>query len=123
MDPFAKHVIEALSHDLNVEVRRGREDDVRLPYESVDIIVMSGVHLGAGLKKLKYSRITLPWLRSMARALRSGGIMIIEDNNMEMLQQQMVKKVEKAGLENLSLRQGRQHGLSTDQWIAVFKRP
>lgn len=123
VDPFSIHVIKALHRDLKVEVLQGDIDDVRLPPQSVDIITMNSVHLGLGLEKDVYSRITLPWLKSMTRALRPGGIMIIEDSKKEPLQLNMVKKVETAGLENILFRLGPKQGLMREQWVAVFKRP
>lgn len=117
------YLTKALSRGLNVEVRQGRPDDVLLPRQSVDVIVMNGVHLGAGLEDPKYQRLTLPWLRSMTRALRPGGVMVMEDNNMDLLQHDVAGKVERAGLKHIILRQGPKHGLQPDQWVAVFRRP
>jgi len=122
IDPFMLHVLKSLHKEHAVQAHLGGFFDVRLPPGSVDVITMNGVHLGAGLEEDDYRDKTLPWLKTMARALRPGGLMIIEDQMMELLQMQMVPKVERAGFKKLLLRQGKQDGLDPDQWLAVFKR-
>lgn len=122
IDPFMAHVLRTLHRDRGVQVLLGTMTDSRLPPGSLDLITMNGVHLGAGLKGNAYQNRTLPWLKTLARALRPGGLMIIEDNVLELLQQQVSPKVERAGFKTLVLRQGSKDGLDPDQWLAVFKR-
>ena len=125
-DPFALDVVQALAQNKwAVTTVEGAFDDVRLPEKSVDILIMTGVHFGYGLKGTEYQRITLPWFRSMARALRPGGIMIIDEGAMELLDRfkDMVEKIERAGLKKLAFRIGLKDGLEEGQFVLVFKRP
>lgn len=122
IDPYLTHLLKALHGKQKVQVRLGSKADVGLPAKSVDLIIMNGVHLGAGLSDGAYKDKTLPWLKSMARALRPGGLMVIEDDSVDLLRQQMVPKVERAGFKNLNLIQGAEHGLRPTQWVAAFRR-
>jgi len=57
---------------------RGSEDDCGLPAESVDIVHETGIHVGMGSPETLETR-TIPWLRSIKRAMRPGAIMVLDD--------------------------------------------
>jgi len=56
--------------------------DCMLPAESVDCFVLTDVHLGPSFGHPgAYRKEVLPWLQSMARALRPGGCLILDEMN------------------------------------------
>ena len=61
-----------------VDLVRGSRTDCGLPPESVDIVHERGIHVGDGRPE-SYKDELLPWLLSIKRALRPGGIMILND--------------------------------------------
>lgn len=61
-----------------VELVRGTPSDCRLPARSFDIIHAAGIHVGAGSPERRRSEL-LPWLRSVRKALRPAGWLILDD--------------------------------------------
>jgi len=61
-----------------VTLVRGTEKDCRLPADSVDIAHEAGIHVGVGTPAT-LEQVTIPWLLSVRRALRPGGLIILDD--------------------------------------------
>lgn len=122
VDPFVLQVAENLAKGLDVTPVQCGNADVNLPENSVDIIVMTGVHMASGLDEW-YETETLPWLRTMSVALRDGGVLIIDDGNQDLVEEKkdLVGKVERAGFTSLALRKGKEHPRAPSEWIAVFR--
>lgn len=122
VDPFVLQVMENVSSGLEVIPIQCENANVKLPPDSVDIIVMTGVHLGSGLDEL-YEKETLPWLHTMSTALRPGGVLIIDDGNQDLLEEKkdLMRKVERAGFTSLAMRKGKEHPRAESEWIAVFR--
>ena len=61
-----------------VGFRLGQLDDTRLPEASVDVLFINEVHLvGKGAGAQEYQKDILPWVRSVFRALRPGGKVVV----------------------------------------------
>lgn len=122
VDPFVLQVADNMSKGLDVTPVQCGNADVNLPAGSVDIIVMTGVHMASGLDEW-YETETLPWLRAMSLALRDGGILVIDDGNQDLIEEKkdLVGKVERAGFKSLTLRKGAEHPRAPSEWIAVFR--
>jgi hypothetical protein len=120
VDPFALHILQSTHQDLTLTVLQGEEADCKLPAASVDVVIMSGVHFGSGLKEW-YDTKTLPWLKTVAAALRPGGILVIDEGDMQLLDQEPVPKTEAAGFKLLALRKGAAETRAESDWIAVFQ--
>lgn len=120
VDPFALDIMTHMAKGLDVTPVQCANADVKLPENSVDIIVMTGVHLGSGLGEL-YESQTLPWLQTMSKALRPNRILIIDDGDMELLGQDLEKKVDRAAFQTLAVRKGTEHPRRESAWIAVFR--
>ncbi len=80
----------------NASVIGSIPSDCCLEAESVDIIVLIGVHMGRGLLD-GFDEITAPWLKSMHRALRPKGIMVIHEGDNVFLEQGLIEKTEQTG--------------------------
>ena len=120
VDPFALHLLRDLNGGVGAWAILGTPRNSELPRRSLDMITMIGVHLGPGLTDL-YKDFTLPWLRSMARALRPGGILVLDDGDAELLRLGAVPKVEAAGFTKLVLLRGADHPRDPHEWVAVFR--
>lgn len=120
VDPFALDLLRELNGELGVWAILGTPRSSELPSQSLDMITMIGVHLGPGLTQL-YKDFTLPWLRSMARALRPDGIMVIDDGDAALLRLGAIPKVEAAGFTKLVLLRGADHPRDPQEWVAVFR--
>lgn len=121
VDPMSLHLMQHLHGDLGIRPVLGRSRDICLPDESVDWMVMTGVHMGAGLTSPAYEEVTLPWLESMNRALRPGGVLIIDEDHQDLLQDGAIPKTERAGFRLLELRQGAEFQRAPGEWIALFR--
>lgn len=63
-----------------VEFIRGTYSDCGLQRNSVDIIHAASVHVGSYSTKQQLREETIPWLMSAKRALKPGGLIILDDN-------------------------------------------
>ena len=97
INPYTLDLLRYTAQFANAAVIEGKFSDCCLPEESVDVMVMIGVHMGAGFSD-RYEACTLPWLKSMRKALRPDGIMVVHDGNLALLDDGMVERMESTGL-------------------------
>ena len=95
-DPYTVDVMRYMAKFSNAEAVDGKDSDCCLPPESVDVITLIGVHMGSGLTR-EFKTTTAPWLQSMRRALRPGGIMVIHDGDKVLLYDGLIEKTEAQG--------------------------
>lgn len=95
-DPYTTDVLRYMAKFSNAQAIDGKDADCCLPPESVDVITLIGVHMGAGLTR-EYEATTAPWLQSMQRALKPGGIMVIHDGDKVLLYDGLIEKTEAQG--------------------------
>lgn len=86
----------AYAEEYQVTVIDGLNNDIEVPEDSCDVINMSSVHMGPGLDNSSEAA-TLAWLATMHRALRPGGFLVIDDDQISLLSQGLEKKVESVG--------------------------
>ncbi|MBQ7501690.1 class I SAM-dependent methyltransferase [bacterium] len=79
IDPYVLDACAFLNKDFNVKTFVCKDNSIEQPENSYDIITMLRVHLGPGIGGL-YESQTVPWLQSMRKALRPGGLLIIYDD-------------------------------------------
>lgn len=96
VDPYTVDLLRFTAQFADAEVVDCTYSDCCLPEESVDIIVLLGVHMGSGFHE-HYEKETFPWMKSMWKALRPGGIIVIHEGNMELLEEGLEKRMESAG--------------------------
>ncbi|MCR5661975.1 MAG: class I SAM-dependent methyltransferase [bacterium] len=96
LDPYTLDLLKFTAKFADADVVDCTYSDCCLPEESVDIIVLLGVHMGSGFHE-HYEKETLPWMKSMWKALRPGGIIVIHEGNMELLDEGLVKRMESIG--------------------------
>ncbi|MBQ7503545.1 class I SAM-dependent methyltransferase, partial [bacterium] len=80
IDPYTLDACAYLNQDFNVKAFVCNEKDIGEPENSYDIITMLRVHLGPGIGHC-YQSHTVPWLRSMRKALKPGGLLVIYEND------------------------------------------
>lgn len=99
IDPYVLDACAFLNKDFNVRTYVCKDRDICEPENSYDIITMLRVHLGPGIGDL-YKRYTLPWLKSMHKALRPGGLLIIYDDE-QRIKNDIESHVTPAGFEKV----------------------
>ncbi|MCR5661976.1 MAG: methyltransferase domain-containing protein [bacterium] len=96
INPYTLDLLRYTAKFSDATVVEGSFPDCCLPEESVDIMVLIGVHMGAGFHE-RYETCTLPWMKSMRKALRPNGIIVIHDGNLGLLDDGLVERMESAG--------------------------
>lgn len=99
IDPYVLDACAFLNKDFNVRTYVCKDRDICEPENSCDIITMLRVHLGPGIGDL-YESHTLPWLRSMHKALRPGGLLIVYDDE-QRIKNEIESHVTPAGFEKV----------------------
>lgn len=89
IDPYALDACAYLNKDYNVKAFVCDEKDICVPDNTYDVITMLRVHLGPGIGHI-YEFHTVPWLQSMRKALKPGGLLVIYDD-----EQRIKTKIEK----------------------------
>ena len=79
IDPYALDACVFLNKDYNVKAFVCNEKDIGAPENSYDVITMLRVHLGPGIGDI-YESHTVPWLKSVRKALKPGGLLVIYDD-------------------------------------------
>ncbi len=126
VDPYTLDLLRYTSQFADAIVVDGTYSDCCLPAESVDIIVLLGVHMGSGFHE-HYETKTLPWMKSMQRALRPGGIIVIHEGNIELLDEGLVSRMESAGFKLRKMFSSNRNDENNyddihDEFIAVFDK-
>ncbi len=106
-----------------IKLVRGELDDCRLPAESVDIVHEAGIHVGVGTPET-LERETIPWLKSVKKALRPGGIMVLDDCGYPSLEG-LRRVMARAGFEELKVVDLSVAGTPATQpdFVAAFRKP
>ena len=106
-----------------IRLVRGELDDCRLPAESVDIVHEAGIHVGVGTPET-LDRETIPWLKSVKKALRPGGIMVLDDCGYPSLEG-LRRVMHRAGFEELQVVDLSVAGTPATQpdFVAAFRKP
>ena len=106
-----------------IRLVRGELDDCRLPAESVDIVHEAGIHVGVGTPET-LDRETIPWLKSVKKALRPGGIMVLDDCGYPSLEG-LRRVMDRAGFEELQVVDLSSAGTPATQpdFVAAFRKP
>ena len=108
LDDYTLDVLRFTSQGLNVKVIKCKIDDCCLGEEQFDIINMTGVHLSAMVtfKEELIQNETIPWLRTISRALRPHGVMVVNDGDWGLVERGYLERVEEAGFKMLGHRTG-----------------
>ncbi len=104
LDMYTLDVLTFMARCANAETFQCKPDDCCLPENSVDIINMTGVHLSLFATPQPEKVIdehVRPWLRTMAKALRPGGLLVINDGNWDLIERGAEHLVESAGFEKV----------------------
>ena len=96
IDPYIVDLLKYTGKFAQAQALECKVDDCCLEPSSVDIITLIGVHMGAGLGE-HYQCCTAPWLKSMSRALRPGGVLVISEGNLDLFDNGLIKMVEDNG--------------------------
>jgi len=106
-----------------VTLIRGSTSDCNLPAASVDIVHEAGIHVG-DVSPDWFQRNQLPWLLSVRRALRPGGILIVNDSGRPGLE--VVRSaMRRAGFEEdrlVVLGEASSKGIRQD-FVVAFRKP
>ena len=98
------------------------EDDCKLPAGSVDCFILTGVHMGAGVRPEEaYRTRTLPWLNSMARALKPGGALILDENE-RFTREEVLQAFQPTKLVLEKWEWGPQNPAEARSFVAVFRK-
>lgn len=121
LDPFVLHVARHVVPG-PVQAVVCPENSIQMPERSLDLVVMTGVHMGAGLGE-RYEAVTLPWLRSMRSALSPKGLLIVDEAiHGELVAQDLTGKIERAGFRQVAFLTGAEHPRrEPDGFVAVFE--
>lgn len=106
-----------------VTLVRGTEKDCRLPADSVDIAHEAGIHVGVGTPET-LDQVTIPWLLSVRRALRPGGLIVLDDCGYPTIDG--VRAVmQRAGFEEvrMKLMGGHAAGGQHPDFVASYRKP
>ncbi len=96
LDPYMVDLLQFTGIGANALALECNIDNCCLKPNSVDIITLINVHMGAGLGE-HYKCCTSPWLKSMREALRPGGVLVISEGNMELFDKGLIAMVEANG--------------------------
>lgn len=99
IDPYALDACAYLNKDFNVKTFVCNEKDIEAPENSYDIITMLRVHLGPGIGHI-YESHTVPWLQSVRKALKPGGLLVIYDDE-QRIRTEIEKYVAPIGFEKV----------------------
>ena len=92
LDKYTMDLLAYTGRGTDADIRQCFKADCALGEDTVDIINMTGVHLGNYLDESgnqTIEKVLLPWLRTMAKALRPGGVLVINDGTWDMIENGM----------------------------------
>ncbi|MBQ7569257.1 class I SAM-dependent methyltransferase [bacterium] len=104
LDMYTLDVLTFLARCADAKTFQCKLEDCCIPENSVDIINMTGVHLGLFASPHPEEFVdehVRPWLRTMAKALRPGGLLIINDGNWDLVERGAEQLVESAGFKKV----------------------
>ena len=115
--------IATLRPKLNVQVHHCKRDNVGLAANSVDVaFVIQTYHALLNFSDPgnaeNYRTKVLPWLKSIRKALKSGGRLVLQEGERKIPSRILDKQVTAAGFKKISLKIA-----SDEQIIAVFIKP
>ncbi|MBQ7568616.1 class I SAM-dependent methyltransferase, partial [bacterium] len=116
LDMYTLDVLTFLSRCADAEAFQCQPEDCCLPENSVDIINMTGVHLGLFVSPQSEEFVDehiRPWLRTMAKALRPGGLLIVNDGNWDLIERGAEQLIESAGFEKVDYIEDDDHSTFT----------